>query len=39
MLHSPLDNLNVVYVGIYNWGEVECLQKVTAFMYGVFQKT
>jgi hypothetical protein len=29
MLHFSLDKLNDEYITICNWGEVECLQKVT----------
>ncbi len=37
MLHFPFDKPNVVYIGVCNWGEVRCMQKVIPFLY-VFAK-
>ncbi len=34
MLHFPLDKLNVVYIGVCNWGEVGHLQEVLPSLYG-----
>jgi hypothetical protein len=33
MLHFPLNNLDVMYIGVCNWGEVRYLQEVTPFLY------
>jgi hypothetical protein len=37
MLHFPLDNLDVMYIGVCNWGEVRHLQEVTPFLYHFAQ--
>jgi hypothetical protein len=34
MLHFLVDKLNVVYIGVYDWGEVECLKNMTPSLYG-----
>jgi hypothetical protein len=34
MLHFPANKLNVVYIGVCDWGEVECLQNMTPSLYG-----
>jgi hypothetical protein len=34
MLHFLVDKLNVVYIGVRNWGEARCLQEVTPSLYG-----
>jgi len=34
MLHFPTNKLNVVYIGVCDWGEVECLQNMTPSLYG-----
>jgi hypothetical protein len=34
MLHFLLDKPNVVYIGVYNWGEIKRLQEVTPSFYG-----
>jgi len=34
MLHFPPNKLNVMYIGVCNWGEVECLQEVSPLLYG-----
>jgi hypothetical protein len=33
MLHFPLNNLDVMYIGVCNWGEVKHLQDVIPFLY------
>jgi hypothetical protein len=34
MLHFLLNKLNVVYIGVCNWGEVGHLQEVMPSLYG-----
>ncbi len=34
MLHFPLNKLDVVYIGMCNWGEVGRLQEVMSSLYG-----
>jgi len=34
MLHFSADKLDVVYIGVCNWGEAECLDKVIPSLYG-----
>jgi serine/threonine protein kinase len=34
MLHFSPDKLNVMYIGVCNWGEVGCLQEVMSSLYG-----
>jgi hypothetical protein len=34
MLHFLSNKLNVVYIGVCNWGEVGHLQNVTTSLYG-----
>jgi len=34
MLHFLADKLNVVYIGVCDWGEAKCLQEVTTSLYG-----
>jgi hypothetical protein len=34
MLHFSLDKLDVVYIGVCDWGEVRCMQKVIPFLYA-----
>ncbi len=34
MLHFPTNKLNVVYIGVCDWGEFECLQNMTPSLYG-----
>jgi hypothetical protein len=34
MLHFPCDKPNVVYIGVCNWGEVRCMQKVIPLTLG-----
>jgi hypothetical protein len=29
MLHFLIDKLNVMYIGVCDWGETKCMQKVT----------
>jgi serine/threonine protein kinase len=34
MLHFLADNLDVVYIGVCDWGEAKCLQEVMTSLYG-----
>ncbi len=34
ILHFLTDKLNVVYIGVCNWGEARCLQVVMPSLYG-----
>ncbi len=34
MLYFLADKLNVVYIGVCDWGEAKCLQEVTTSLYG-----
>ncbi len=34
VLHFPPNKLDVVYIGVCNWGEVKHLLKVTPSLYG-----
>jgi hypothetical protein len=34
MLHFLLDNLDVMYIGMCDWGETGCLQEATPLLYG-----
>ncbi len=34
MLHFPPNKLYVVYIGVCDWGEAECLQDVSPLFYG-----
>jgi hypothetical protein len=34
MLHLSIDKLNVMYIGVCNWGEIGHLQEVTPSLYG-----
>jgi hypothetical protein len=34
MLHFLANNLDVVYIGVCDWGEAKCLQEVTTSLYG-----
>jgi len=34
MLHFPLDKVDVVYIGVCDWGEGRCMQKVIPFLYA-----
>jgi hypothetical protein len=34
MLHFPPNKLDVVYIGVCDWGEVEHLQEVLPLLYG-----
>jgi len=38
MLNFLLDKLNVVYIGVCNWGEVRHLQEVTPSLYGFIKE-
>jgi hypothetical protein len=37
MLHLSLNKLDVVYIGVCNWGEIICMQEVIPCLY-VFAK-
>ncbi len=34
MLHFLANKPNVLYIGMCNWGEAECLHEVTPSLYG-----
>jgi hypothetical protein len=33
MLHLPPNNLDVMYIGMCDWGEMGCLQEATPLLY------
>jgi hypothetical protein len=34
MLHFSPDNIDVMYIGMCDWGEMGCLQEATPLLYG-----